>query len=215
MEVIKASLTMWILALVSCTNPAAGRSEVIQRFDDGKPKILCQYVGTGANERASACITYNQKGQVVLEEDLLAQTMKKTVWYAKGSKRSEQVFKDGKLHGRSREWYSNGEIKEERDYSENQLLRAASYKTTIGAETFYRDGELSIHREYDTGVLISETMYEHGKISKISYFYADGRISDEREYRDGQPHGRWTYWDRNGEKRNEVFYCDGQTVSKK
>jgi len=58
-------------------------------------------------------------------------------------------------------------------------------------------------------------MFRAGEIVKKVYFYPDGKKSDEREYKNGVLHGKSIYWDRNGVKRSEIIFKDGNPEAEK
>jgi len=47
------------------------------------------------------------------------------------------------------------------------------------------------------------------------WYMISGAKEREEHYKDGKLDGLWTYWDKNGKKRAEILYKDGQEVSRK
>jgi antitoxin component YwqK of YwqJK toxin-antitoxin module len=210
----KVLLVLFILFFIAscCKKEKNQRIEITQRYEGGKKKNLCKYSGKGEFEQLMEIVTYNKDGQVIEIKNLAEQT-KEMIWRQKnGMKKVEIQYKKGKKHGKSLEWYSNGMIKKEKVYCQDKLVSQANYKRDITEETIYKTGKLFIAREYKEGIIVTEKTYQGGKLIKAVWFYPDGKISDERGYRDGKKHGKWVYWDRNSEIRNETVYRNGKPV---
>ena len=43
--------------------------------------------------------------------------------------------------------------------------------------------------------------------------YDSGQIQWERNYKNDKLDGKWTYWDANGQKWDEINYKDGKCIS--
>jgi antitoxin component YwqK of YwqJK toxin-antitoxin module len=212
MKKILSVLFILFFAAYCCREETNQRLEISQRYEDGKKKILHKYSGKGEFEKLTEIVTYNKAGQIKEVKNLAAQTKKMMWWHKNGVRKVEIQYKNGKKHGSWLEWYSNGMIKKEKVYCRDKLVRQAHYKRHITEETIYKDGKLFMAREYKDGIILTEKTYQGGKLIKALWFYPDGKISDERGYKDGKKHGRWVYWDKNGEIRREELYRNGEPV---
>jgi YD repeat-containing protein len=197
-------LLVLVLPLVNCCKTE--RIEVSERYDNGRKKIVCRYAGKGELSKLVERVEYNEAGRVIKVEDRTHRTVKHIQWHKNGNKKRENSYKEGKKEGAWRRWFSGGQIKNEKIYSQGKLVRDTSYEREIITDTLYRDGRLYIAREYRDGILAMEKTFREGKLVKARWYYPDGRIMEERGYREGKKSGRWVYWDRNGEKRRETFY---------
>lgn len=166
--------------------------EVVRTFKNGKPQIINTYVLINGVRTLAV----------------------RTLLHENGRKRSESHFSEGKKHGRWRVWNFNGQLKEETLYSYEQMLRRTTYVETISAEYFYRNGQLTLFREFKNGIVAVETFYQDNQIVKKIFYYPDGIKSDERNYQNGYLHGVCTYWDRNGKKKNETVMSNGTLIPK-
>ena len=212
MKKILSVLFILFFTASCCRKETNQRIEITQRYEDGKKKILCKYAGKGELETLIERVTYDKNGQIVKMENPVEQTAKMMWRHKNGMKKRETQYKGGKKHGKWREWYSNGRIKQERVYCRDKLVRRADYKRHITDESIYKDGKLFMAREYNEGIIVTEKTYQEGKLIKAVWFYPDGRASDEREYKNGKKHGEWVYWDRNGEIKKKSFYREGELI---
>ena len=203
-------LLFFLLTVVNCCKKE--RVVISDRYEDGKTKVLCKYASEGGKAELVERVEYNEAGEVTRVENLKDNSTKLVQWHKNGRKKSEYLYKDGKKQGAWRQWYSSGQIKKEKIYADDKLIREASYGREITAEILYKDGQLFISREYRDGIISVEKTYQSGKLIRTRWFYPDGRICEERRYKGGKKHGRWLYWDKNGELRSEVFYREGKLV---
>ena len=89
-------------------------------------------------------------------------------------------FHNGKREGPAQQWSDNG------------ILRIASYYSDNRLEKFYRTW-------WENGVLASEVIYENGqKQGKERQWYPDGTLAKERELVDGKESGLQKAWLPNG-----------------
>ena len=209
MKKIILLLLLCVVTIYCSKNNETYREHTAKTFADSKPEILYKYSRSNGKESLAEVVTYNHNGQVFLIEYPQTRTQKKFYWHSNGRKKSETDFHAGKIHGRWVKWYSDGSVKYDSLYHEGQLVRETFYTRTITGEKFYTNGQLSLSREYTDGTLAVETTFREGEIVKKVFFYPDGLKSDEREYKNGILHGKSIYWDRNGEKRSEIIFQDG------
>jgi antitoxin component YwqK of YwqJK toxin-antitoxin module len=187
-----------------------GDSEISQRFEDGKKKVIGRFTGTGDMRKLVGRTTYNRVGQVTLVENNVEKTRKLIRWHKNGKRKSEHLYKNGKKHGKWCLWYSNGRIKNVKVFDDGIMIRESTYLKNTAREVIYKNGKLYIDRLYKKGNLSVEKIYRDGAVVKGRWFYADGNLSDEREYKDSKKHGRFAYWDRNGKLRKEILYEKGK-----
>ena len=84
-----------------------------------------------------------------------------------------------------RVYHSNGQIKHEQNYSDDQLN---------GESTFW----------FENGQKSSEKHYNDGKLNGKSTFWdVDGLLDLEKNYIDGKLNGKSTFWHENGQKSIE------------
>lgn len=108
---------------------------------------------------------------------------------------SEENYKDGKLNGPLKNYYSNGKLTEETDYKNGK-----------------KDGVSKIYTE--AGVLIEEVHYINGKLNGLAkYFDIKGVIKEKGKYANGERIGKWEYYidgelSEKGRKRQNILKDD-------
>jgi hypothetical protein len=120
------------------------------------------------------------------------------VWYNKdGSKSSESVFENGKLHGTEMRYTKDGSKRFEIPYVDGK-----KHGTAI---TYYEDGSKSSEVPYVDG-------HSHGM---AIHYYHKGTKKYETPYVDGHPHGADIWYNEDGSKRLVVIYKNGKKISRK
>jgi antitoxin component YwqK of YwqJK toxin-antitoxin module len=154
--------------------------------------------------------------------------------YENGQNKSKGKIKDGKKNDVWTEWEENGQIKLERTYNFDQILREKNYQNSKGINdtsfSFNEKGLLEIKGHYKDGNLVGETKFlynENDQIKKesnfkfenlISYtgysYYENGQRRITVNYRMGKKHGRITEWFENGQIKSEENYKNGKNYGK-
>lgn len=159
-------------------------------------------------------------------------------WYEDGQKKMQKSFKeDGRKHGKFAEWYSNGNLKNLTEYSNDSIIGTAYIWYESGKKEFeniYEDNRLVIQKKYATnGLMIyeenyqvdktirveyqwfinkqvkEEKFYENGNIFKRTEYYPSGQKLREEDYVLGKIHGMVYEWHENGKVRTEKTYSNG------
>ena len=117
--------------------------------------------------------------------------------YTIGQVKSKGNIKNGKLDGKSTEWFSNGEIWTEKLYIEGNLVDKTRY-------SYHENGEIK-----------SENNYKDGKQDgKQTSWYANGQIWSEENYKDSKRDDMWSTWYKNGLKWTVENYKDAMKDGK-
>jgi len=199
------------ITIINCSDRIENAdTKILERFDNGEKKILCQYDSSSNNKKIIKKVTFNKDGLPIKIEHPVAQTVKLMKWRKNGKKKEEQLYKKGKKHGVWYKWFSNGRIKIKRIYNFDKLVYKFEFYKGISNEYFYKKGKLNKTKKFVNGIVRVEKKYHIGKLISTAWYYPDGKISDEREYKEGQLHGECIFWDRNGTKRKELFYRRGK-----
>ncbi|NDC80591.1 MAG: toxin-antitoxin system YwqK family antitoxin [Verrucomicrobia bacterium] len=158
---------------------------------------------------------------------------------SKGRK-SEAEFWEGRMHGRYRSWYANGE-KESEAYFENGeregvarlwneqglLVQESRFRNGLSdgdVTEWYSNGNLERRCGWQTGKRNGkvETWYENGKRKGMGYFrngvrdgtflvwWPNGKKRVESNYQEGVPHGWWVEWDEDGDKVRQAYFVKGK-----
>lgn len=126
-------------------------------------------------------------------------------WYDKqGRLWSEETFKDGKLHGITKEWYKNGTLQLEALYNDGLVERETWYskkgKGFTVDEFQYENGDTILHHQSfraDSSVIIDERRVNGLLEGDYSIYFPDGstelearhvkgvRVYEKRFYKDG------------------------------
>ncbi len=116
-----------------------------------------------------------------------------TAEHASGKKKMEIEIKDGKIHGKAKEWEKNGEKIFESHYQ---------YGIQVGQETQW----------YATGDKKLEINYIDGKANGVcKEWYKNGQLKSEGSYTNGKEDGLHQWWYSTGEKDQVVPFNNGLT----
>ena len=140
-------------------------------------------------------------------------------WHKNGQKKSERIYKDGKLHGPRIVWNENGQKMTEAFYKNGQ-------RTSMNEWNYYENGQKKSvanfkdgkkhgpHIEWHkNGQKKSERIYKDGKLNgPRSEWSENGQKMTEINFKDGKEHGPWIEWNENGQKEREHIYKDGKLV---
>ena len=157
-----------------------------------------------------------------------------------GKKKMHIPIKDGKVHGKVKEWERNGEKVYEAEYDmgtqigvERQWYATGAKKLEIPflngkahgvctewfkngskkSEGYYANGkEQGDHYWwYLTGDKDQLVPYKNGKVhGKVINWYRNGQIKLEKEYQNGSEHGSFKEYFQNGKLKSEAHYENGK-----
>ena len=118
-------------------------------------------------------------------------------WYDNGQKKNETTYIYGEKKGLMTQWYENGQKKFEGTYKDRK-----------------EDGLWT--QWYENGQKRKGVTFKDGRKDGLcTYWYKSGKKSGERNYKDGNLDGIFTKWYKNGEKKSEGTYKDGERVSER
>jgi antitoxin component YwqK of YwqJK toxin-antitoxin module len=126
-------------------------------------------------------------------------------YYSNGQLREEVKYQNGEFHGLYRRWYKNGQLEFEWNFEngERHGLQRNWYKNgQLMCEVTYENGELHglYRRWYDNGQLMWEENYENGKPHGLyRRWYDNGQLMWEENYENGELHGLQRGWYKNGQ----------------
>ncbi|MGM0665726.1 MAG: toxin-antitoxin system YwqK family antitoxin [Bacteroidota bacterium] len=126
---------------------------------------------------------YNSDGSVKSAE----------IYNDQGIKVSEGIVtEDGRRHGKWKNFYENGEVKEEGEYD---------YNRRTGAWTFYNRG----------GSIVQTGTYRNGRPEGLwKWYYPEGSILREEAYFQGKRDGMFIEYSRDGDIISQGEYLDGE-----
>lgn len=112
-------------------------------------------------------------------------------YYSSGTPMMESVYSMDTLNGETTRWYENGNLMEKSNYKENQY-----------------DG---IIEEYNVaGVLVKRSSYTNGILNGMfNQWYDDGKPFVEGEYHNGMMHGSWIMYYQDGSIGSIAEYDNG------
>ncbi len=171
------------------------------QFEHGKEvgvfKFYCQECG----KQPASIRTYNNKGiakvqyftasgKLVSEGDMIEKNREgEWVYYHKkgNTVMTRELYKGGKLEGKTTTYYPNGQVTEELTYVNG-----------------IKEGE-NLYYSPD-GVLLKKLKYRNDKLQgPAEYYDAHGNVTIKGNYRNGKKHGLWQYF-KNGKKVLEETY---------
>ncbi len=140
-------------------------------------------------------------------------------------------FLNGYKNGKFIQYYSNGKIESEVEFSNGKILDGKYV-------TYLKNGQIEQEETYKDGKIISIGKYKDGKLSELSVlttelysggqkkgegylkndkkdslwteWFETGQIKSEGQYKNGLREGQWTIWYENGKKEFEGNYQDGK-----
>lgn len=115
-----------------------------------------------------------------------------TTFYDDGVRRSDAMYRSGRMHGAWRQFYPDGRPRSEGEYKDGR--------------------DVGLWRSYhDNGKLASRADHrDDGTVAFVEY-REDGSKTREGDFTDGLEHGEWTIWDRDG-KPQTLVYDQGKLV---
>ena len=127
MKPTKSILILLSLLLISNCGDKV-REEITERYDDGKKKTIMKFKGSGSEEVMVEKIGYSQSGDTLIWENYDSKGERDGNWigyvddyFVEGN------FKDGKLDGKVTSYYENGQIEEEENYKDDELVITTYY----------------------------------------------------------------------------------------
>jgi len=131
-------------------------------------------------------------------------------------------YKQGKIHGKKKEYYENaaGKIKEESTYTDDQKDGPSNFFASNGdpiAEYIYVKGSLEgVQKSYYPGKkLMSEQNYVNNIESGLyKEYYENGKVKMEGNYKEGKMDGRWVEYSEDGKISAEGMYLNGEKEGK-
>jgi len=116
-------------------------------------------------------------------------------FFYNGQLKEEYSYKKGKLHGDHKEYYSNGQLKESGLYNENKR---------VGLNEMY----------YENGQIQTKTTFnQDGKYNGLlETFFSNGRLEFSGEYVEGIPKGTHTGFYFNGQMKGFIEFKDGKVL---
>ena len=127
-----------------------------------------------------------------------------TAWHENGQKSAKVTFKDGKPEGRAMGWHKNGQKESEETFKDGKKL-SAKYWNSKGEYQGVNYDEFEF-RERIAYLKGSDTPYT-GKVFRL---YKNGQKRHEVNYKDGNKVGLQTGWHSNGQKKGEGNFKDGK-----
>ena len=105
--------------------------------------------------------------------------------YENGQSKSKGKIKDGKKNELWTEWEENGQIKLERTYNFDQIVREKNYQNGIEVNvtsySYYENGLVKLEDNYKDGKLIGSTHYK---------YYENGQMSSSANFKDNKREGK-------------------------
>lgn len=129
-----------------------------------------------------------------------------------------QMDANGKRIGQWKAYFENGSIRYEGFFQNDRPQGLFKYFDEDGwlkaTNSFDRTGRKAMHRAFDsTGFMVAEGIYVNQKKDSIWTFYSaeDSAVIARETYQFGQKHGlSITYYPKNGQKAEELYYEDGK-----
>jgi antitoxin component YwqK of YwqJK toxin-antitoxin module len=181
-----------------------------------------EYFTNGIKDGIS--IQFDRKGKMTLVENYKnGLTHGQTIYYGQFSETplSESEYAFGKKNGLFRQYYENGKIQEESNFTDDQKNGFTKW--------FNKNGRMIATYHYLNGNFdgIQKTYYENDSVQSVYYyqdnklsgdskeFYRNGKLKITGKYVSGEKEGPWTEYDELGKVRSVTRYKNGQEQKKK
>jgi antitoxin component YwqK of YwqJK toxin-antitoxin module len=106
--------------------------------------------------------------------------------------REECMLRYGKLEGKGKQWWENGQLR---------------------IQEYYKDGKLEgEHKEWwKNGQICQQEYYKEGKREgEAKDWYSNGQISIQCYYKEGLLEGEYKEWNKNGQLLLQCYYKEGK-----
>jgi uncharacterized protein len=162
-------------------------------------------------------VEYSEEGSIVNEGEVFRKTKnKEEYWYSNGQLKEEKNLKDGVLNGISRTYHENGMLEKEDNYDNgirNGLSKRYYDSGQLENELTWDQGKRkgAFKSYYENGILKEQTYYTNDdRNGQYFYYYDNGVIAEYGTYVDGELDGLSESYYRNGEIRESVKYDNGR-----
>ena len=138
-----------------------------------------------------------------------------TEWNKNGQKRLEIEYRQGKEDGKHTMWFPSG-VKEMvgfwADGKETGLWTWYQPTGDKHSECTYKNGKLQGKKIYwINGKVVGEDVFnDRGKIVELTVWHENGKKATYGTFKNGEKHGRWTYWDSDGLVKAEGEWRNGK-----
>jgi len=144
----------------------------------------------------------------------------KQSFYGNGVLSNLKTYKNGKLHGIVKTWYENGFLKYEVKYVEGKregYQNSYDKYGSIESETSFKNGKLNgisknwrFTSEAEKNIIQLFITYKENKRHGICMeWHANGILAEESNYLEGEKHGAYKYFDKEGNIIREELYLNG------
>ncbi len=148
--------------------------------------------------------------KVTIPEDSLTRDGKLVLYYPDTINRKvyfEGIVRSGSINGIAREYYENGNLKSSINYEYGLANGVGVFyydnnERTKKAEIDFKDDIIEgAYREYyKNGARKAVLTFDNGTPDdEAQFFYESGVLKIEGKYKDGVQHGKWLFYDENGE----------------
>ena len=121
MKPTKSILILLSLFLISNCGDKV-REEITERYDDGKKKTIMKFKGSGSEEVMVEKIGYSQRGDTLILEKPLDKLKMEREYYEDGEIKEEGNYKDGERDGKWTTYNEDGSIKKVEEYKDGKLV---------------------------------------------------------------------------------------------
>jgi antitoxin component YwqK of YwqJK toxin-antitoxin module len=163
----------------------------------------------------------SEEGEYVLD----VQNGEWITWYEDGMRKEQITYRVGKRHGRHMIWHPDFTLKLE-EYYRNDVRQGIyleqrqgrdlnNYPLLVLEKRFYLNGVPVITEVKDgewTYIKYIDEFYNK-KLDRSIHYDRQKEFIDVGQYVDGEKHGVWTRWNREGEKIFDDVYHHGKMVS--
>ena len=133
------------------------------------------------------------------------------LFYPEGSKKAENNFKNGVLHGLCKGWYPSGQKEYEHEWVDGKIMNSQRWLPNgqLCLLTDLSDGDGIIVSYFANGKKSSMEVFESGMLNGlvISY-YESGIVSSKTNYKDQLRYGQEILYHENGRVRQDANYTE-------
>ena len=184
--------------------------------------IFC--LSQGISQERKRITNQDKNGTIILEGEIdiyndKIDTVLVRLFDLNGKKIEEKKFKNGKLHGIWKGWYSDGSKKFIKKYKNGVIYATSEHFDPNGSKIIqrkYKNGTLhGKQREwYPNEELLKVVVYEFGVINGVyNEWWDNGEKKIEGQYKDDKKRGQWTYYDSGRRLRYDFYRRSGEFLA--
>lgn len=195
------------------------KEPIVVFYDNGRPSLMGKFKD---EKREGNWFLVDENYQIISElyfEKNELQGEQKYYFSNSTQQKETTIYQKGSKEGRSIDYYKNGLIKNEENYTNDKLNGKLTNYYSVGGkfcDLEYVDGEYNGMQTcyYSDGTKRHEISYLNGELHGVSnYYFTDGTLSKSINYSKGKLDGAWKEYFENGTLKLETYYKNDEPIN--